>query len=107
MITADIQPTCNLYEHKTGYNALYDTTEDADIDEGVILAATIMGEIYLFQLAKAVNVLSDGSVEYISGSEVEYMEDPPGHIPTDYIPIRLVRYPTKTELEWYNKQNLI
>lgn len=107
MITADIQPTCNYYENKIGYNALYDITEDADIDEGVILAATIMGEIYLFQLAKAVNVLSEGSVEYISGSEVEYMEDPPGHIPTDYIPIRLVRYPTKTELEWYNKQNLI
>ena len=107
MITANIQPTCNFYPYKTGYHALYDTTEDADIDEGVILAATIMGEIYLFQLAKAVNVLSDGSVEYISGSEVEYMEDPPGYIPTDYIPIRLVRYPTKTELEWYNKQNLI
>ena len=107
MIKADIQPTCNGYESKTGYHALYDITEDADIDEGVILATTIMGEIYLFQLAKAVNVLSDCSVEYISGSEIEYMEDPPGHIPTDYIPIRLVRYPTKTELEWYNKQDLI
>lgn len=69
MITADIQPTCNSYENKTGYNALYDITEDADIDEGVILAATIMGEIYLFQLAKAVNVLSEGSVEYISGQK--------------------------------------
>lgn len=107
MIKADIQPTCNGYESKTGYHALYDITEDADIDEGVILAARIMGKIYLFQLAKAVNVLSEGLAEYISGSEVEYMEDPPGHIPLDYIPIRVVRYPSKTELEWYNKQNLV
>lgn len=107
MIKADIQPTCNGPVSKAGYHALYDITEDADIDEGVILAAIIMGEIYLFQLAKAVNVLSEDFIEYISGSEAEYLEDPPGHIPIDYIPIRLVRYPTKKELEWYNKQNLI
>lgn len=108
MIRADIQPTCkDSTASKTGYHALYDITEEIVIDEGVVLAATIMGEIYLFQLAKAVDVLSEVSVEYIRGSEIEYMEDPPGHIPTAYIPIKLVRYPTKTELEWYNKQDLI
>lgn len=108
MIRADVQPTCkDSTASKTGYHALYDITEDAYIDGGVILAAIIMGEIYLFQLANIVNVLSESVMEYISGSEAEYLEDPPGHIPIDYIPIRLVRYPTKTELEWYNKQNLI
>lgn len=106
MIKSDSQPTCKDAS-KTGYNALYDITEDADIDEGVILATIIMGETYLFQLAKNVNVLSESKLEYINGSEVEYLESPPGHIPIDYIPIRLVRYPTKTELEWYNKQDLI
>lgn len=108
MISADVQPTCkDSTASKTGYHALYDITEDAYIDGGVILAAIIMGEIYLFQLANIVNVLSESVMEYISGSEAEYLEDPPGHIPIDYIPIGLVRYPTKTELEWYNKQNLI
>lgn len=108
MIKIDAQPTCkDSATSKTGYHALYDITEDAAIDEGVILAATIMGEIYLFQLAKTINVFYESVVEYISGSEAEYLEDPPGHIPIDYIPIRLVRYPTKTELEWYNKQDLI
>lgn len=108
MIRADIQPTCkDSTASETGYSALYVITEDAGIDEGVILAATIMGEIYLFQLAKSINVFSASSVEYISGSEVEYMEDPPGHIPVEHIPIILVRYPTKAELEWYNKQDLV
>lgn len=108
MIKSDNQPTCKDSDvSKTGYNALYDITEDANIDEGVILAATIMGETYLFQLAKAIDVLSDVLVEYIRGSETEYMEYPPGYIPTAYIPISLVRYPTKIELEWYNKQDLV
>ena len=31
----------------------------------------------------------------------------PCHILLAYIPIRLVRYPTKIELEWYNKQDLV
>lgn len=107
MIKSDNQPTCSACVNKTGYNLLYDITEDADIDEGVILVAIFMGETYLFQLAKTVNILSDTVMEYISGSEIEYLEDPPGHIPMDYIPIGLVRYPTEMELEWYNKQNLI
>lgn len=108
MIKSDNQPTCKDSDvSKTGYNALYDITEDADIDEGVILAATIMGETYLFQLAKSVNVLLESALEYISGSDVEYLEEPPCHILLAYIPIRLVRYPTKIELEWYNKQDLV
>lgn len=107
MIKADIQPICSGYDNKTGYHALYDITEDANIDKGVILAAIIMGETYLFQLAKTVNILSKSSVEYISGSEIEYLEEPPGNIPIDCIPISFVRYPTKTELEWYDKQDLV
>lgn len=106
MISPDKQPTC-IEISKTGYQALYDITEDVSIGEGVILVATIMGETYLFQLAKTTNVFLESTLGYISGSEAEFLEDPPFHIPINYIPIRLVRYPTKKELEWYNKQDLI
>lgn len=108
MIKSDSQPTCKESNvNRFGYSALFDTTEDADIGEGVILSTTIMGEIYLFQLSEDINIFSKSEVEYIPGSEIGYLEDSPGHIPIDYIPISSVRYPTKSELDWYNKQDLV
>lgn len=107
MIKADIQPIHSGNTSRTGYYALYEMTADADIDSGVILAAIINGETYLFQLAKTVNILSKSYLEYINGSEIEYLEEIPGHIPIDCIPIGSVRYPTKAELEWYDKQDLV
>lgn len=107
MITVENQPTCpDSRSNLTGYNAMYDITEDMDIDEGVVLCA-YLDEIYMFQTKEKVNILGDAHVGYIDGSELVYLDDVKADFPVDYFSISNVRFPTKDELEWYNKQDTI
>lgn len=107
MIKIETQPICHESDKfSTDYLALYSLTEDADIDEGVVLTAC-MDETYIFQVDKQVNVFSASSIEYSSGSLLEYLEEGVVDLHLSSIPMRYLRYPTKEELEWYNKQNII
>lgn len=107
MITAENQPVCpDIKSRLTGYNSMYDITEDTDIDEGVILCA-YLDETYMFQNKEKINILSTSHVGYIDGSELTYLDDVKSELPFSYFSISSVRFPTKEELEWYNKQDTI
>lgn len=104
MITPDDNITCRI-RHNLGLAALYDVCNDSELSEGVVLCAAIQGVNYLFQLDCVTNILMEDNVYIMLGTLCEYLEDAPCDKEIDYFPILNCRFPTKEELEWYEKQH--
>lgn len=102
MIMPDDDLVCNKkHSHITGYTALYDVSEDAELATGVTLAANIRGVTYLFQLENTTDILKEENVPVLLGTLYEYQEEYYEN-EIDWIPIHSCRFPTKEELDWYN-----
>nr|DAH96014.1 MAG TPA: hypothetical protein [Caudoviricetes sp.] len=108
MIMPDDDMMCkDAFKDHLGYHALYDTCEDSELSEGVILCAVIKGITYMFQLEDTTNILSEESIMLMEGTLFEYLEETPCEEEIDYFPISNCRFPTKEELDWYSKMDTV
>lgn len=106
MIMPEDNITCVVKNH-LGFSALYDSCGDNMLSEGVTLVAISMGITYIFQTDEVVDVLTESSVSVMMGTLFEYLETEPCEEEIDYFPIVNCRFPTKDELEWYNKMETV
>lgn len=107
MIMADDDIVCeNTRRNNFGYHALYDVCEDSELSSGVVLCSMVKGEIYIFQLENTTDILSEESVMVMEGTLFECFDDKPCE-EIDYFPISNCRFPTRDELEWYNKMDTV
>lgn len=90
-----------------GYLALFEVGEDSELSEGVVLCAVIKGTTYMFQIEETTNVLTEGSVRVMQGTLFEVFIAKPCDLEVDYFTISNCRFPTRDELEWYNKMDTV
>lgn len=103
MIMPDDDLTCKPNQQGlTGFTALYDVSDDAELSTGVLVAAVVKGVVYLFQLDDTTDILNEESMPVMEGTVFEYLDEEPVEDEIDYYNITSCRFPTKEELEWYN-----
>lgn len=85
-----------------GYHAIYDVTEDAELATGVIIAASTLGVVYLFQLEDTTDILKEDFLTIMRGTLFEYLENEQCEDTIEYFRLIDCRLPLQEELDWYN-----
>lgn len=109
MIMPDDDLTCkDKHKRLCGYFAMYDVSEDAEIARGVTLASLTNSEqILLFQCDDTINILEASSIPVTPGTLCAYKDEGEFDLEIEYTPVATCRFPTKEELEWYNKRETV
>ena len=97
-----------------GFNALYDVMDQSELPEGSTVVAILDGglEQVIFQTAVMVDIFDAEEVSPIVGTSVlvDNKDEKVNFISEDAIrsyPISSLRFPTKDELDWYNRLDMV